>query len=59
VDQAFDREGALYCMKPHYREGVEFLHQDLRREAPDRLFDLILCRYVAFTYFAEALQGRC
>lgn len=56
LDQAFDREGAVYCVKPRCREGVEFLHQDLRSEAPDRLFDLILCRYVAFTYFAEALQ---
>jgi chemotaxis protein methyltransferase CheR len=56
VDQAFDRKGALYCIRPRYREGVEFLHQDLRMETPARLFDLILCRYVAFTYFAEALQ---
>lgn len=56
VHQAFDRKGALYCIRSRYREGVEFLHQDLRWEAPDRLFDLILCRYVAFTYFAEALQ---
>jgi chemotaxis protein methyltransferase CheR len=56
ADQAFDREEALYCIKPRYCEGVEFLHQDLRSEAPGRLFDLILCRYVAFTYFAEALQ---
>ena len=58
VDQAFDREGALYCIKPRYREGVEFPHRDLRSEAPDRLFDLILCHYVAFTYFADALQRR-
>jgi chemotaxis protein methyltransferase CheR len=40
--------GAVYCIKPRYREGIEFLHQDLRSEAPDRLFDLILCRYVAY-----------
>jgi hypothetical protein len=33
VHQAFDREGALYCIRPRYREGLEFLHQDLRREA--------------------------
>jgi chemotaxis protein methyltransferase CheR len=58
IDQAFGQEGALYCIKPRYREGIEFLHQDLRSEAPSRLFDLILCRYVAFTYFAEALQRR-
>ena len=56
VDQAFDREGGLYCIKPRYREGVEFLHQNLRSEAPDRPFDLILCCYLAFTYFAKALQ---
>ena len=56
LEEAFDRVGPLYCIKPRHREGVEFLHQDLRSEAPARLFDLILCRYAAFTYFAEALQ---
>ena len=56
VAQAFDRAGRLYCIKPGHREGIEFLHQDLRRKTPALLFDLILCRYLAFTYFAEALQ---
>jgi chemotaxis protein methyltransferase CheR len=56
VEQAFDRAGSLYCTKPDHREGVEFLHQDLRSETPSHLFDLILCRYVAFTYFAAPLQ---
>jgi len=28
----------------------------LRLEAPNLFFDLILCRYVAFTYFAVPLQ---
>jgi len=56
VGQAFDRAGPLYCVKSGHREGVEFLRQDLRRETPALLFDLILCRYVAFTYFAEPLQ---
>ncbi len=56
LEEAFDRVGPLYCIKPQYREGIEFLHQDLRSEAPALLFDLILCRYVAFTYFAEPLQ---
>jgi chemotaxis protein methyltransferase CheR len=28
----------------------------LRQGTPTVLFDLILCRYVAFTYFAEPLQ---
>ena len=58
LEDAFERVGSLYCIKPQHREGVEFLHQDVRSEAPALLFDLILCRYVAFTYFAEPLQQR-
>ncbi len=58
IEQAFDRVGPLYSIKTRYREGVEFLRQDLRRQVPALLFDLILCRYVAFTYFAEPLQER-
>jgi chemotaxis protein methyltransferase CheR len=57
-EEAFEPAGALYCIKPQHREGVEFLRQDLRSAAPALLFDLILCRYVAFTYFAEPLQKR-
>ena len=56
ANQAFDRVGPLYCVKPRHRNGIEFLYQDLRVEAPTILFDLILCRYVAFTYFALPLQ---
>jgi chemotaxis protein methyltransferase CheR len=55
VAQAFDRSGDLYCVKPLHREGIDFLHQDLRKHAPTHCFDLILCRYVAFTYFSLPL----
>jgi len=58
VEEAFEQVGSLYCIKPQHREGVEFLCQDMREEVPDVLFDLILCRYVAFTYFSEPLQQR-
>lgn len=58
IERAFDRVGARYCVKPQYREGIEFLDQDLRLEMPARLFDLILCRYVVFTYFAVPLQRK-
>ena len=58
VQQAFDRVGDLCCVKPLHREGIDFLHQDLRTQAPSRGFDLILCRYVAFTYFSLPLQRR-
>ena len=56
IAQGFEQVGDLYRVKSKHREGVEFISQDLRSEMPARLFDLILCRYVAFTYFASALQ---
>lgn len=56
IEEAFDRIGPRFCVKPQHREGIEFLDQDLRTEAPKPLFDLILCRFVAFTYFAPSLQ---
>ena len=56
LNQALDREDSLYCLKRQYREGFAFLHQDLRVGAPPGPFDLILCRYVAFTYFSLPLQ---
>jgi chemotaxis protein methyltransferase CheR len=58
IEQAFDRMGSRYCVKPKHRKGVEFVDQDLRLELPPRVFDLILCRYVAFTYFAVPLQSK-
>ena len=56
VGQAFDQIGARFCIKAPHRQGIEFLCQDLRTEMPAPAFDLILCRYVAFTYFAAPLQ---
>ncbi|QSQ28518.1 hypothetical protein JY651_44015 [Pyxidicoccus parkwayensis] len=44
------------CIDSAYREGVTFLRQDLRTEMPDGPFHLVLCRNVAFTYFAPPLQ---
>ena len=58
IEQAFEREGARYCIKPKHREGIVFLDQDIRTETPPRIFDLILCRYVAFTYFTMPLQQK-
>ena len=56
VGQAFDQIGPRFYIKPPHRQGIEFLCQDLRIEIPAPAFDLILCRYVAFTYFAAPLQ---
>ena len=56
IDKAFDRTDSLFCVRQQHRKGVEFAYQDVRSEAPTLCFDLILCRYVAFTYFAQPLQ---
>ncbi len=58
VKQAFDEVGPLFCVKPRHREGIQFLAQDLRSQTPAARFDLVLCRYLAFTYFALPLQQR-
>lgn len=55
---AFARRGELYVVDPAFRAGVEFRRQDLREILPPGPFDLILCRYLAFTYFDGALQRR-
>jgi chemotaxis protein methyltransferase CheR len=44
------------CLAPELREDLTFRCQDLRAELPDGLFHLVLCRNVAFTYFAPPLQ---
>jgi chemotaxis protein methyltransferase CheR len=51
-------EGNRFCVRQRHREGIDFLFQDLRSEAPGPLFDLVLCRYVAFTYFARCCSAR-
>jgi chemotaxis protein methyltransferase CheR len=58
IVSAFDQVGSRHCIKSEYREGIEFLEQDLRAEMPAGPFDLILCRYLAFTYFAVPLQDK-
>jgi chemotaxis protein methyltransferase CheR len=39
-----------------FREDVRFVLEDIRQSMPDGPFDLILCRYLVFIYFDEALQ---
>lgn len=56
VSQAFERVGNRFCVRARHREGVTFQMQDLRSEAPPGPFDLVLCRYLAFTYFAPPQQ---
>ncbi len=55
IEQAFDLTETCYSVKPRFREGINFLLQDLRSQTPTGPFDVVLCRYVAFTYFAQPL----
>ncbi len=54
--QAFTPQEDGLCLRPEYREGLDFRCQDLRREQPEGPFHLLLCRNLAFTYFDAALQ---
>jgi chemotaxis protein methyltransferase CheR len=55
-ERAFSPKGTELCLKDNYRALVTFTVQDIREQAPDGLFHLILCRNLAFTYFDDALQ---
>ncbi|MFQ5349588.1 MAG: CheR family methyltransferase [Thermoanaerobaculia bacterium] len=56
-EAAFSAAGeGRWLLDPTYRRGVELTLQDLRLEAPAGPFHLVLCRNLAFTYFAESLQ---
>lgn len=55
--QGFDHRAEGFCIKPEFREPVTFLVQDIRQAAPVELFHLVLCRYMAFTYFDAPLQS--
>ncbi|WP_224244980.1 CheR family methyltransferase [Hyalangium gracile] len=44
------------CLAAEFREDLTFRCQDLRAELPAGPFHLVLCRNVAFTYFAPPLQ---
>jgi chemotaxis protein methyltransferase CheR len=56
------REAAFRCdddelvVLSRFRRHVTVARHDIRDEPPDGPFDLILCRYVAFTYFDDAGQ---
>ena len=56
LKQAFDQEGRLYYLKERFKENIEFLPQDIRKQLPEGYFDVILCRNLVFTYFDQDLQ---
>ncbi len=54
--EAFERDGEELRLRGELRRGVIFVHGDLRTTSPEGLFDLVLCRNLAFTYFDESHQ---
>ena len=56
LDSSFEQQDDTFALRDELRVPVELFHQDIRREMPDGPFHLILCRYLAFTYFDRPLQ---
>ena len=54
--QAFEHTAGRYCLRSEYRQGIEFVQQDVRTALPEGRFNLILCRNLVFTYFDESTQ---
>ena len=55
---AFTHKDETYCLKPKFQQGVEFKRHDVRQKFPHRIFDVILCRNLVFTYFDITLQKK-
>jgi chemotaxis protein methyltransferase CheR len=53
---AFAQEGDKLVLREELRRDVELVRQDIRKEMPPGPFHLVLCRYLAFTYFEPRLE---
>ncbi len=53
VSRAFLRSDSLFRLADRFRQGVEFLEQDVREQTPEGRFHLVLCRNLALTYFDD------
>ena len=58
IPLAFERRAEELCLRDPFREGVEIVRADLRRDLPRGPFHLVLCRNLAFTYFDAEGQRR-
>ncbi|MEY2533666.1 MAG: chemotaxis protein methyltransferase CheR [bacterium] len=57
VERGFDRlAGGALALRPEHRRLVTVVRHDVRAPPPAGPFDLVLCRNVAFTYFAAEGQ---
>ena len=56
LNEAFTKKDNDYCIHPEYGKNIEWLQQDIRKENPDGIFDLVLCRNLVAMYFETGLQ---
>lgn len=56
IARTFEPAGERLCLRSDFRHGIRFERQDIRERMPDGPFDLVLCRYLVFTYFDS--EGR-
>ena len=56
IGQAFKHSDDLFEIRRRFSKDVLFLQQDIRTTMPDGIFDIILCRNLAFTYFEKTRQ---
>ena len=56
IQLAFLKTDNGYEIKNYLKPDIKFIEQDIRNQCPEGIFDLILCRNLAFTYFEEDLQ---
>jgi chemotaxis protein methyltransferase CheR len=58
MSRGFEDADHGFRVHTRYRRGVAFSQHDLRADPVPGCFDLILCRNLAFTYFAPRLQSQ-
>ena len=56
LSAGFERVGEFFSIRREFAGCVEFAMHDVRMEPPDRIFHMILCRNLVFTYFEPSLQ---
>jgi len=54
--KSFAQKKGFYFLKQPVKEYVHFDRLDIREESPGGIYHVILCRNLAFTYFADTLQ---
>jgi len=56
LEKGFDTVNNGYAIKRKYAGGIQFRQQDIRRDIPDGLFDMIFCRNFIFTYYEHSVR---